>query len=98
MNDIGIMHQSPLFQKIRTGEWPRLRPDIKIGNANVSWFHFVVDGIYPRYRMFLNSYTAPSSPREKAFAQQQEGVRKAVERVFAVLCSRFGVLSDLVRL
>jgi Plant transposon protein len=40
----------------------------------------------------LVSSMKPTSPRNKLFANQQEAVRKAVERVFAVLFQRFNII------
>jgi Plant transposon protein len=36
--------------------------------------------------------TCPTNPRNKLFENQQEAVRKAVERVFAVLFQRFNII------
>jgi Plant transposon protein len=62
MNDISIMHHSPLFNKIVCGEWPLSRPETTISGFHVSWFYFLVDGIYPSYRIFVNSYSDPRTP------------------------------------
>jgi hypothetical protein len=52
MNDLSIMAHSPLMQKIRNGEWPLAIPEVNIGSMTLSWFYFIVDGIYPRHRIF----------------------------------------------
>jgi Plant transposon protein len=51
-----------------------------------------VDSIYPRYRIFLTTYTRPENNKQKMFANVQEGAHKAVERPFAVLFSRWRIL------
>jgi deoxycytidylate deaminase len=63
----------------------------------LSWFYYI-DGIYPRHRIFINSYSKPRSHKENAFSRQQEGVRKNVERVVAVLSGRFQILARPFRL
>jgi Plant transposon protein len=78
MNDLYIMAHSPLMQKIRNKEWPLAIPEVNIGSMTLSWFYFIVDGIYPRHRIFINSYSKPWSHNEKAFSRQQEGVINTV--------------------
>jgi hypothetical protein len=93
LNNLSIMARSPLMQRMRNGEWPLAIPEVNIGSMTLSWFYFIVDGIYPRHRIFINSYSKPRSQKEKAFSRQQEGVRKTVERVFAALNGRFLILA-----
>jgi hypothetical protein len=98
LNDLSIMARSPLMQRIRNGEWPLAIPEVNIGSMTLKGFYFIVDSIYPRHRIFINSYSKPRSQKEKAFSRQQEGVRKTVERVFAVLSGRFQILARPFRL
>jgi hypothetical protein len=91
-NDINIMNASPLFQSIRACTYPPSRPATTIEGLSISWFYFLVDSIYLRYRIILTTYTRPPNKKEKLFASVQEGVRKAVERVFAVLFSRWHIV------
>jgi hypothetical protein len=91
-NDINVMNASPLFQSIRAGTFPPARPATKIDDLDLSWYYFLVDSIYPRYRIFLTTYTRPENNKQKLFASVQEGARKAVERLFGVLFSKWHIL------
>jgi hypothetical protein len=91
-NDINVMNASPLFQSIRAGTFPPARPATNVEGLNLTWYYFLVDAIYPRYRIFLTTYTRPENNKQKMFSKVQEGARKAVERLFAVLFSRWHVL------
>jgi Plant transposon protein len=44
------------------------------------------------FRIFVTSIGSPAIERERLFSSSQEGDRKAVERVFGVLFSRFHIL------
>jgi hypothetical protein len=83
-NDINIYNQSKFFTDVRVGKWPEVEPEIIIDNFVLKWFYFLCDGIYPKVKHLVNSMVGDTS-KEKLFACQQEAVRKAVERVFAVL-------------
>jgi Plant transposon protein len=91
-NDLNIMNASPLFQSIRAGSFPPARPSTTVDDLDLTWYYFLVDSIYPRYRIFLTTYTRPSNNKEKMLARVQEGARKAVDRLFAVLFSRWYIL------
>jgi hypothetical protein len=96
-NDISIYHQSRLFNDIRVGKWPDVEPEIIIGEFSLTWFYMLSDGIYPKVKHLINSMHGDTA-RENLFARQQEAVRKAVERVFAVLFSRFNIIYQPSRL
>jgi hypothetical protein len=86
------MNASPLFQSIRAGNFLPARPATKVNNLGLTWFYSLVDSIYPRYRIFLTTYTRPENNKQKIFVNVQEGARKAVESLFAFLFSRWRVL------
>jgi hypothetical protein len=97
-NDKQIFNQSPFFCKIRAGAWPPSCPDIDVAGFPLKWWYFLADGIYPHLRFFVTTISSPTSEKEKAFCSQQEGARKAAERVFGVLFKRFQVLYRPCRL
>jgi Plant transposon protein len=55
-NDLQILDRSPLFQRLRTGRWSPVRPDTMIGAFRLSWFFYLTDSIYPRWRIFVTTY------------------------------------------
>ncbi|CDF36381.1 unnamed protein product [Chondrus crispus] len=97
-NDINIMHQSPLFNSIRTGAWPPIRPETEVAGMKLDWYYYFTDGIYPQYRILMSSISEPVTKKEKLYSSYQEGTRKAVERVFGVLFQRFRLLYQPSRL
>jgi Plant transposon protein len=68
-----------------------LCPKIESSGFTLLWFYFWFDGIYPR-RRFMYYISSPTTAAEKLYCGQQEGGRKAVERVFGVLFKRFKIL------
>ena len=54
--------------------------------------YFLADGIYPKWAVFVKSMRLPITDKEKLYAQEQEGARKDIERVFGVLQWRFCIL------
>jgi hypothetical protein len=96
-NDINIYNQSRVFNDIRSGSWPAVEPHIGIGDFELRWYCLLADGIYPCVKHLFSSMK-PTNPRNKLFANQQEAVRKAVERVFAVLFQRFNIIYQPLRL
>jgi Plant transposon protein len=97
-NDINISNNSPLVNKMKIGAWPPTRPSIHVGNLHLTWHYLLADSIYPRSKIFLRTVREPKNAKEKLFSTAQEGARKAVERVFAVLFARFRVLKYPARL
>jgi hypothetical protein len=97
-NDKQIVNQSPFFCKIHAGAWPPSCPDIDVAGFPLKWWYFLADGIYPHLRFFVTTISSPTSEKEKAFCSQQEGARKAAERVFGVLFKRFQVVYRPCRL
>lgn len=98
MNDINIMWMSPLMNDIMNGTFPPHPPSYTINGQSFNWYYFLTDGIYPKYKIFIQSLTVPSTEKEKLFCCLQEGVRKCIERVFGVLFKRFGILDTPGRL
>jgi Plant transposon protein len=91
-NDINILNSSPFFKKIRNGQWPPCRPSTNVGGLDISWYYFLVDGIYPKFRFFISNFLNPRNLKEKRFGKQKEGARKSVERVLGILFKRCGII------
>uniref|UniRef100_A0A0D3BC02 No apical meristem-associated C-terminal domain-containing protein n=1 Tax=Brassica oleracea var. oleracea TaxID=109376 RepID=A0A0D3BC02_BRAOL len=56
--------------------------------------YYLTDGIYPKWATFIQSISIPQGPKAVLFAQQQEAVRKDVERAFGVLQARFAIVKN----
>jgi hypothetical protein len=75
-NDIDIMNSSTLCNDVRTGKWPPCRPDTTIAGYPLTWFYYVTDGVYLRYRVFMSSISSPRTVKEKLYSKHQEGCKK----------------------
>jgi hypothetical protein len=57
-----------------------------------------VDGIYPKYSIFINTFQHPQDEKEKYFAKCQETCRKDIEqRAFSVLVQQFQILQRPIK-
>lgn len=98
MNDLNILDCTPFFSDVRAGVRTPFKPEFTVAGRVIDWFYWVVDGIYPSFRIFLNTISNPQTKREKKFAKEQEAFRKGVERVYAALFSRWHILSNQSRI
>ena len=90
-NDINVLDRSPLTANIMSNQGPEV--EFTINGTVRKKCYWLADGIYPKWITFVSSYTHPET---KYFAQQQEAVRKDVERAFGVLQARFHMISETV--
>jgi hypothetical protein len=97
-NDAQIMNQRKFFNDLRTGQWPPACPEVDICGFKLKWFYLLSGGIYPAVWYLMSSISSPRTLTEKLYAKQQEGARKAVERVFGVIFKRFRVMYQPSRL
>jgi Plant transposon protein len=74
-NDINIMKASTLFSNIRAGKWPPCRPQIDVAGFPLSWFYYLADGIYHRFRIFAQTCSAEGA-QGKAVLQVSRGRAK----------------------
>ena len=82
-NDLHVLGVSSLFFKyLQSGAATR---KFKIGDQEYTGLHFLADGIYPDYAVFMKTYGYPCCHKERLFAKMQEGARKDVERAFGRL-------------
>lgn len=91
MNDINILNSSSLYQSILEGN---MLPSFEytINNRKKNQLYYLVDGIYPKWAIFIDTIRMATSRKEKCFSGAQEAVRKDVERAFGVLVSRWHLL------
>nr|XP_043630448.1 uncharacterized protein LOC122601775 [Erigeron canadensis] len=55
-----------------------------VNGTEYQYPYFLVDGIYPRYAMFVKTISHPIGEKRIRFAKAQEAARKDVERAFAI--------------
>lgn len=93
MNDINVLHQSPLYHAFINGSFDKLDQPFHIGGHLFKRLYYLVDGIYPQLTRFVKTISAPINSDEQNFCLWQESARKDIERCFGVLQCRFQVLA-----
>jgi Plant transposon protein len=68
-NDLNILNASPFFNAVRMGNWPPFRPVLNVAGHSVNWYYWLVDGIYPRFRIFVPSFREPANEKQKLFSK-----------------------------
>jgi hypothetical protein len=58
----------------------------------------LVDGIYPKYNLFVHSYITPITSEQQRYSGWQEAVRKDIERAFGVLKAQWQILARPIML
>jgi Plant transposon protein len=53
-----------------------------IHGATRPWNFFLINGIYPEWLIFVNTYTNPIEPKKRVFAKKEEDARKDVTCAF----------------
>lgn len=91
-NDLNILETSNHFAKVLSGSFPPVSPKYRIDGNEFNWFYYLTDGIYPEWRIFIQSIQDSTNRKDKHFSSAQEAIRKSVERVFGVLFKRFKLL------
>jgi len=89
LNDINVMHQSPLYVDVTGGHWPPRNKTYTINGRTRTLPYYLVDGIYPRFAFLISPHPKPSTEEQKTFNRLQEAIGKDVERLPGVLMKRF---------
>ncbi|PXF41507.1 Protein ANTAGONIST OF LIKE HETEROCHROMATIN PROTEIN 1 [Gracilariopsis chorda] len=97
-NDRTTFDQSPLFNDIKTRQWPTVKPNYVVGGMVIDWFYFLADGIYPSFRIFAKPHPNPTNAKSRLYTASHSSARKAVERLYGVLDAQFEILSRPCRL
>lgn len=98
LNDINVLDKSNIVGDILDGSFSLKTDNYIINGVIRDYVYFLVDGAYPDWAIFVSTCKHPINEKEKIFSKQQEAVRKDVERVFAVISSKFQILSRPFRL
>lgn len=88
LNDLNILAVSQHFNRVLSGEFPSTHPTYVVAGQSFNCSYYLADGIYLGWKIFIKTFTEPTTDKERQFSKLQEGVRKCVERVFCVLFRR----------
>lgn len=94
-NDLNVLDASPLMSEYLDDEAPRYK--YTVDGVEYDFTYWLADGIYPDWRCFVKTITAPIGEVEQHYAKAQEALRKDVERAFGVLQSRFAIVARPVK-
>ena len=89
-NDLNVLHGSPLLNLIEQDQYPNY--EYSLGGETFTQPYILVDGIYPRWKLFARTI-ANARGEEEHYRRWQEAVRKDVERCFGILKKVFECLS-----
>uniref|UniRef100_A0A0D3BEE1 Myb-like domain-containing protein n=1 Tax=Brassica oleracea var. oleracea TaxID=109376 RepID=A0A0D3BEE1_BRAOL len=92
LNNINVLNRSHVFDDIIKGQAPQVT--FSVNGREYHLAYYLTDGIYPKWKTFIQSIPMPQGPKAFLFAQQQEAVRKDVERAFGVLQARFAIVKN----
>jgi len=92
LNDINVLYQSPLYMNVITGKWPPRDFPFTVNGNTRTLLYYLVDGIYPRFALFVAPYPNPQTREQRTFNLLQEALRKDVERLFGILTARFHII------
>ncbi|XP_071705349.1 uncharacterized protein [Rutidosis leptorrhynchoides] len=92
-NDINVLNQSPVFDKLKNGTTPPT--PFEINGNHYTKGYYLVDGIYPDWATLVKGYAAPTDDPRFKFTRFQGSARKDVQGAFRVLQEDQGfTLSD----
>ena len=92
LNDLNVLDHSKTIWEIVAGCFP---PEVKLKMNGKEYClpYYLVDRIYPSWRLFIKTITEADSDEEALLAKLQEAVRNYVDRAFGVLVVRFHILA-----
>ena len=83
LNEINVVEASPLTDKIASGAYPPAC-EYRINGVRRNKPYWLVDLIYPKWPVFMETILDAVSRKHKLYATMQEAARKDVERAFGV--------------
>jgi len=90
-HDVDVLHVSPLYLSVTSGERPPHTFSFAANGTTRTLLYYLVDGIYPRFALFVSPFPNPTTEVEMTFNRLQEALRRDVEGLYAVLTARFHV-------
>ena len=89
LNDINVVQQSPLMNKIAKGQ---THPVEFVANGHTyNYGYYLADGIYPRWQTFFKPVHKPQGKKMLDLHNAQAEARKDVERAFGILPAQFAM-------
>jgi hypothetical protein len=96
MNDINVLHHSPLFDNLARGIVPLVNGTMKGRNYNMGYYLAV--GIYIPWATLIMPISSLQSNKHKYFAAKHAKYRKDVERAFGVFQANYQIIKSPTKL
>ena len=97
LNDLNVLDRSSIVGAMLSAELDISIDDYEISGNMRDWMYFLVNGIYPEWAIFVNTFTNKDTLKKRKFATEQEKVRKDIECAFGILIQQFQVLQRPIR-
>ncbi|GKA78065.1 ALP1-like protein isoform X1 [Tanacetum coccineum] len=94
-NDLNVLYGSPLFDD-EIADIAQECPFIVNGHTYRKGY-YLADGIYPKWSMFVKTFSVTRNAKTFKFKTVQEAARKYIERAFGVLQGRWGIIRQPAR-
>ena len=98
LNDLNVLDKSRIVADILSGKFNLKTAWYQINNTVRDFLYFLVNGIYPDWAIFIDTFADPHQEKQKYYADKQEGVRKDIERCFGGLVQQFQILKHPLRM
>ncbi|WVZ85591.1 hypothetical protein U9M48_032500, partial [Paspalum notatum var. saurae] len=95
LNDINVLHRSPLFDDLITGNAPNVQFTVNGNSYNMGYY--LTDGIYPQWATLVKGIPLPCDPKHKLFSEKVAQYRKDVECAFGILQKKFAIVKGPAR-
>ncbi|WVZ48958.1 hypothetical protein U9M48_000343 [Paspalum notatum var. saurae] len=90
LNDINVLHRSPLFDDLVSGKAPQV--DFTVNGNTYNMGYYLGDGIYPEWATIVKGLNLPRGDKQKFFTQKVAQYRKDVECAFGILQKKFAIV------
>ena len=69
LNDRNNRNASHHFPDIWKGKFPKYQPRMTIAGNTICWSHYLADGIYPAFRIFVRTIADDATRKEKTLSK-----------------------------
>ncbi|WVZ49627.1 hypothetical protein U9M48_000967 [Paspalum notatum var. saurae] len=95
LNDINVLHRSPLFDDLISGNAPNI--EFTVNGNTYHMGYYLTDGIYPEWATLVKGIPLPRAPKDQLFSEKVAMYRKDVECAFGILQKKFAIVKGPAR-
>jgi len=99
LNDINVLDKSSIVGALIKGQLDLKTEPYTINGNERDWMHFLVDGIYPPWAIFVKTTprAAQRNRNDCRYSKMQEAKRKDIERAFGIVVKKCHALARPIR-